>query len=199
MYLLLETIQIRNGILMNLRYHQERMHESTRTLGGRRINFDLLTFPIPDKWQTGIVKCRILYNNRIEKIEFESYVPRQIHSLQMVIDNSISYTYKFADRSKFTELLMQKGDADDILIVKNGKITDTSFGNVVLCNGNEYYTPSSFLLNGTKRQQLLNDGIIIEQNISPDELFCMDKLIIINAMLDLDSAIGVNISSILKT
>ena len=199
MSLLLETIQIRNGVLMNPQYHRQRMHASSLALSGKSINFDLLTLPIPTEAQKGIVKCRILYKNRIELIEFEYYTPRQIRSLQMVIDNTISYSHKFADRSPLIELLKQKGDADDILIVKNGRITDTSFGNVVLCKGNEYFTPSSFLLNGTKRQQLLNDGFIIEQNISPDDLFCMDKLIIINAMLDLDSGVEVNISSVRKT
>ena len=196
MSLLLETIQIRNGVLMNPQYHQQRMHASSLALLGKSINFDLLTLPIPIEAQKGIVKCRILYENKVEFIEFEPYIQRQIRSLQMVIDNTISYSHKLADRSQIVALLKQKGEADDILIVKNGRITDTSFGNVVLCKGNEYYTPSSFLLNGTKRQQLLIDGFITEQDISPDYLFCMDKLIIINAMLDLDSGVEVNISSV---
>jgi 4-amino-4-deoxychorismate lyase len=172
------------------------MHTSSLALLGKRIDFDLLTLPIPNEAQKGIVKCRILYKNRIELIEFKPYVQKQIQSLQMVIDNNISYSHKLADRSQIIALLKQKGEADDILIVKNGRITDTSFGNVVLCKGNEYYTPSSFLLNGTKRQQLLNDGFIKVQDISPDDLFCMDKLVIINAMLDLDSGVELNISSV---
>ncbi|MCU0473014.1 MAG: aminotransferase class IV [Bacteroidales bacterium] len=196
MSLLLETIQIRSGVLINPQYHQQRMHTSSLALLGKRIDFDLLTLPIPNEAQKGIVKCRILYKNRIELIEFKPYVQKQIQSLQMVIDNNISYSHKLADRSQIIALLKQKGEADDILIVKNGRITDTSFGNVVLCKGNEYYTPSSFLLNGTKRQQLLNDGFIKVQDISPDDLFCMDKLVIINAMLDLDSGVELNISSV---
>ena len=199
MSLLLETIQIRNGVMMNPQYHQQRMHTSSLALWGKSINFDLLTLPIPLEAQKNIVKCRILYKNRIELIEFEPYIQRQIRSLQMVIDNTISYSHKLADRSQIIALVKQKGEADDILIVKNGRITDTSFGNVVLCKGNEYYTPSSFLLNGTKRQQLLKDGIITEQEISPDDLQCMDKLIIINAMLDIDSSVEINTSSVFKS
>ncbi len=196
MSLLLETIQIRNGVLINPQYHQQRMQSSSLTLLGKSINFDLLTLPIPVTAQKGTVKCRILYDNRIELIEFEPYIQRQIRSLKMVIDNSISYPHKFTDRSEINALLNQKGDADDILIVKNGTITDTSFGNVVLCKGTDYYTPDSYLLNGTKRQQLLNDGLITERYISPNDLSSMDKLIIINAMLDLDSGVEVNISSV---
>lgn len=196
MSLLLETIQIRNGVLINPQYHQHRMHASSLALLGKSINYDLLTLPIPIDAKKGIVKCRILYKNKIELIEFEPYRQKQIRSLQMVINNNISYSHKLADRSQIIALLKQKGEADDILIVKNGKITDTSFGNVVLCKGNEYYTPDSYLLNGTKRQQLLDDGFITEQIISPDDLFGMDKLIIINAMLDLDSGVELNISSV---
>jgi 4-amino-4-deoxychorismate lyase len=183
---------------MNARYHQERMNASSLSLLGNRISFDILSLQIPEELQKGIVKCRILYKNMIENIEFEPYSPRQIRSLQMVIDDNISYSHKFADRTQLIALLKKKGEADDILIVKNGRITDTSFGNVVLRKGTEYYTTFSFLLNGTKRQQLLNEGIITEKNITPAELFTMDKLIIINAMLDLDSGIEVNISSVLK-
>ena len=199
MSLLLETIQIRNGVLMNPQYHQQRMHASSLALSGKSVSFNLLTLPIPVEAQKGTVKCRILYKSKIELIEFRPYIKRQIRSLQMVIDNTISYSHKLADRSRIIALLKQKGEADDILIVKNGRITDTSFGNVVLCKDNEYYTPDSYLLNGTKRQQLLNDGSITEQNISPDDLFCMDKLIIINAMLDLDSGVELNISSVFKS
>jgi 4-amino-4-deoxychorismate lyase len=198
MSLLLETIQIRSGIMMNTCYHQERMVNSSQAIFGNKVTFDLKTLPIPSEYRSGIAKCRILYNNKIERIEFEPYVQRQIQSLQIVTDNAISYPYKFADRSQLMELLKQKAGSDDILIVKNGRVTDTSFGNVVLLKDKKYYTPSSYLLNGTKRQQLLKDGIITERNISSEDLFYMDKLFIINAMLDLDSGVEVNISSILR-
>src|SRR4030043_2094977 len=104
MSLLLETIQIRNGVLINPRYHQQRMLASSLALSGKRIDFDLLTLPIPIEAQKGIVKCRILYKNRIELIEFKPYIQKQIRSLQMVIDNNISYSHKLADRSQIIAL-----------------------------------------------------------------------------------------------
>jgi 4-amino-4-deoxychorismate lyase len=196
MCLLLESIQIRNGILMNANYHQGRMDSSSKTLFGKRVDFNLSDLKILLEYQKDIVKCRILYKSAVEHIEFEPYTPKKINSLKIVFNRSISYSHKFADRSLITELLKQKGTADDILIVKNGQITDTSYSNVVFRKGSEFYTPTTFLLNGTKRQQLLNDGLIKEKDISLDDIAGMDDIILINSMLELDSGVSLKISSI---
>jgi 4-amino-4-deoxychorismate lyase len=196
MYLLLETIQIRNGMLMNAGYHQQRMNSSSQALLGKRVEFNLTDLIIPAEATRGIVKCRILYKSTVEKIEFQPYIPKKINSLKLVFDNQISYSHKFADRSALNQLLKQRGTADDILIVKNGRITDTSFSNIVFRKGTEFFTPNTFLLNGTKRKQLLDDGLIKEMIFSEEVMSEMDSLILINSMLDLDSGVSVNISSI---
>ena len=197
MCLLLESIQIRNGILMNSSYHQERMNSSSLYFFGKRVNFNLSSLVIPPEAGNNIFKCRILYKTSAEMIEFEPYLAKKIHSLKLVFDNKISYSYKFADRSNLIELLKQKGPADDILIVKNGRITDTSYSNVVFRKGKEYYTPSTFQLNGTKRQQLLKDGLVEEDHISVDDISGMDSIIPINSMLDINNSENIKISSII--
>jgi 4-amino-4-deoxychorismate lyase len=198
MYLLFETIQIRNGKLMNANYHQQRMNSSSQALFGKRVDFTLTSLNIPPEATNGIVKCRILYKSTVEKIEFQPYIPKKINSLKLVFDNQISYSHKFSDRSVLIQLLKQKGMADDILIVKNGRITDTSYSNIVFRKGSEFFTPNTFLLNGTKRQQLLDDGLIKEMVFSEEVISEMDSLILINSMLDLDSGVNVNISSIIS-
>ncbi len=74
--------------------------------------------------------------------------------------------------------------AIDILIVKNGLITDTSYSNIILYDGKEWFAPKSFILNGVKRQFLLNTGKIKEIKIALEDLKNFEKISLINAMLE---------------
>ena len=194
---LIESIQIKDGELKNLRYHQERMNRSSQALFGKQPEFSLHSLIIPEDAQLGIIKCRIVYNIVIEKVEFQSYEPRKINSLKLIFDDTVLYNFKYEDRTRLDEMLKQKGTSDDILLVKNGKITDTSYSNVVFRKGSSLYTPDTFLLNGTRRIQLLEEGIIQEKKITVEEMQKMDSLILINAMLDIKNAPEIKISSIL--
>ena len=110
---------------------------------------------------------------------------RTIRSFRLVEDNSISYAYKSADRSGFEKLLRGKGDADEIIIVQNGLLTDTSFSNIALWDGADWYTPAAPLLAGTMRQSLLDRRLVQEANITVDQLEHYSKISLINAMLPL--------------
>ena len=194
---LLESIQIREGLMQNMSYHEERMSLSSLALYGTKVNFSLGSLILPLNAREGIVKCRIIYRNVVDKIEFQPYLPKEVNSLKLVFSDNIAYKYKFEDRSGLLGLLKQKESADDILIVKQGRITDTSFSNVVFRKGANYLTPSTCLLNGTRRQQLLNEGLIKEMDMSVEDISRMDSCILINAMLDLKSENEIKISSII--
>ena len=62
-------------------------------------------------------------------------------------------------------LFQIRQDKDDILIVKNGLLTDTSIANIALYDGNDWYTPLHPLLKGTKRAELLDKGVLKEKEI----------------------------------
>jgi 4-amino-4-deoxychorismate lyase len=83
--------------------------------------------------------------------------------------------------------------ADEILIIKNGFVTDTSFSNIVFFDGIKWITPSTYLLNGTQRQQLLQQGAIIEEEIRPSDLKHFRFAKLINAMLDLETSPSIDI------
>ncbi len=195
---LFESIQIREGVILNSQYHETRMNQSSLVLFGKKLNFSLSSLLLPITAREGIVKCRILYSNQIEKIEFQPYIPREIKTIKLVYDNEISYEHKFEDRARFAELLKQKGAEDEILIVKNGQITDTSFSNVVFRNGKSFFTPKSYLLNGTRRQQLLQEGMIKKIEMPVEDLRNMESIILINAMLDLKNGPEINNSSVIS-
>ena len=65
---------------------------------------------------------------------------------------------------------------DDILIVKQGFITDTSYSNVLFYNGKEWLTPTHPLLKGTQRASLLDQEIIRVAEIRLEDLHHFKKV-----------------------
>jgi len=192
-----ETIKIEGNQLSNLVYHQKRMDKTRLEVLSLKVPIDLSKkIIIPKELSGQKLKCRINYSEKIENIEFEIYNRRRIKTLKIIIDNDIDYSYKFSDRKKLNKLLSQKGDLDEILIVKNGLITDTSFSNIVFFDGNKFVTPSLPLLKGTMRQKLLDTENISEEDIKVSDLKDFQSAFLINAMLDLDKAVEIKIEDI---
>lgn len=70
----------------------------------------------------------------------------------------------------------------------------SSYSNVALFDSCSYVTPSTFLLNGTKRQSLIAHGILKEKDIPVNELSQYRSLHLINAMIGLEDGIAIDIS-----
>ncbi len=197
MFPLLESIYLNDGVFRNLSYHEERMKESTRDLFKREIRSDLTTLltgmKIPSK---GLYKTRVIYDTEIQKIEFVPYIISPVRSLRLVHSNTITYDHKLQDRSSLHQLYEQREDADDILIVKNGFITDTFYANVIFKKDDAWHTPKHYLLKGTMRQYLLDEGKIVEADITVDNYNYYQSTKLINAMLGMDGN-EISIESIL--
>ena len=181
---LLESIKLQGGRLHNLKYHQQRMNSALGELFPETSEIDLQkSIQIPEQCQTGLFKVRVLYGPAIERIEFVPYQPRAIRSLKIVHHESIDYHLKFTDRQILQELFKQRGDCDDIIIIKNGWVTDAFAANLLFFDGQKWVTPNSPLLKGTQRQFLLDEGIISEKEIREDEISGYSKVGLINAMV----------------
>ena len=89
-----------------------------------------------------------------------------------------------------------KDEDDDILIVKNGLITDSSFCNIIFKNEEGLFTPLNPLLKGTKRQYLLDKNIIKEREIYLQNLNEYNEVILINAMIDIEDNINLKVENI---
>lgn len=181
----LETICIQNGIVKNRESHRARMQHTATHFGFRAPVFPDLIKLIPPKLNPNKIKCRIVYHHDIIKISFTEYMPRKIRSLQLIEASELNYSYKFSDRSALDSLLLQKGRYDEILIVRHGCITDTSYSNVVFKKGDALFTPDTYILNGTKRQQLLREGAIHEMRITTQNIYNFEAISLINSMLDI--------------
>lgn len=124
------------------------------------------------------------YGRDVESVEFFPYQIRPVHSLQLVRGGQIEYRRKRADRSELNALFACRGEADDVLIVRGGLLTDTSIANIALGDGTGWYTPASPLLEGTQRACLLDAGMIRPLDIHADDLFRFQKIRLFNAMID---------------
>ena len=144
----------------------------------------------------GLFKCRVIYSTTIEKTEFIPYHLPKIRSLKLVVDDQIYYSHKYLDRKPIERLLSGKGDCDDILIIKNGLITDTSFANILFFNGKEWITPALPLLKGTRRAQLLDEEKIRTADIRTEDLKYFQKARLINAMIRFEDQVDIAIQDI---
>jgi len=185
---LLETIKCAEGRLENLEFHQARFSH-TRKLKFNTKDEILLEqhIQVPDFARTGLFRCRVIYGQQIEKIEFIPHVYRAISSLQLVEDNTIDYHFKYADRKNLEALFEKRGNCDDIIIVKNGLITDCFAANLVFFDGKKWWTPDTPLLPGTQRARLINDGQITPAPITKFDLKKFQKAGLINAMNSMEN------------
>ncbi|MDH4091804.1 MAG: aminotransferase class IV [Cyclobacteriaceae bacterium] len=185
---LIESIKLQDGEFCNLFYHAQRMNRSCKELYGHRELFDLEAFlDNIERPLQGLYKCRIVYDHESRQVEFLPYQPTLITSLQLVVENRISYAFKFADRREIDRLHAQRKDCDDVIIVKQGLITDSSYANIAFKKGSRWYTPALPLLKGTMRTNLLERNIIYEQEIGVDEIRTFKSFKLINAMFEFDS------------
>ena len=82
--------------------------------------------------------------------------------------------------------MLQQARSGEIIIVKNNHITDTSFSNILFKKGKDWFTPSTYLLNGVQRQHLLQKNKIKEAEITMQNVSEYSHFQLINAMNDFD-------------
>lgn len=196
--LFIEVLKVKDGLFIDPQPHAERIFRTTLNIFADPLSVLLLNNMIPVDLQTGVVKCRIVYGREIVSIDFEAYKMRTIQSLAIIENYNINYNYKYLNRNKINELFSMRGDRDDILIVKNSRVTDTSYSNVVFKDSDgSLYTPKSTLLAGTKRRKLLNAGIIREKEIYLKDIKSYVGVYLINAMIDIEDELFVGVDFIL--
>jgi 4-amino-4-deoxychorismate lyase len=184
---LVESIRLFNGEFSRLQLHEARMKNSLRRVFGKEAKWNLESLltssSIP---REGLYKCRVLYDASHENVEFVPYAARQVRTLKIVYNNEIEYEHKWEAREQLNAAFAQRGSCDDILIVKNGLITDSYYANIAFHKAGKWYTPQSYLLPGTMRLSLLNAGVIEVCEITVDNFREFDHFKLINAMLEWD-------------
>ncbi len=178
--LLFETIRCEDGLISHLSYHQERLTNSLKCLGATT-QFDLSELIAPPS--NGLYRCRFLYDATDYHIEYHPYTPKSTTSLHLVYDDSIHYPLKYTHRDHLNDLFEHREGCDDVLIVKEGILRDTSIANIALYIEGQWLTPQIPLLCGTTRSRLLNEGMLLPAVLTPNDIPKAQKIAIMNAMV----------------
>ena len=189
--MLFETMKAVDGKLLNIKYHNLRVAESRRVLFGYTDQLDLnkYSYDIPEQGQ---YRVKVIYSKKILQVEIKPFLDNPIKTLK-ILKAAVCYDHKYVDRSVLDDLLQSKGNADDVLIIKNGFVTDTTIANICFFDGKKWYTPDTPLLPGTYRRQLLEKKIIKEKAIRLTDISDYKKIAIINAlrgMQEIEELIG---------
>lgn len=183
MFLLFETIRIEKGEPKHLSFHQDRINRIWLEAGYSGSAPDLgNSITVPKEFTSGLVQCTVEYNLEIAEIRFSPYTRKEIHTLQVVEDDAIDYHFKFRDRSRLDALCRKNKTYDDIIIIKNRMVTDSSMANLLFYTGSEWHTPSTPLLKGTTRERLMKEGSIREVPIRATDILSYKGCKLINVM-----------------
>lgn len=182
----IETIKIERGEIALFELHRERMAETARAHDFEAPIISVKELLDGCSIDHKRVKCRIEYSRQgVLSIDYSPYELRDIKSLKVICDDDIEYSFKYGDRSELDTLRAQRGECDDIIIVKNGVVAECSYANLVFVKDGKYFTPKSCLLNGTRRRDLLSTQIIEEREIVASEIQNYDSVMLINGMIEL--------------
>lgn len=187
MFRFFESILLKDGEMPLLNFHSDRMNATRKAHFGTLpvINLDEIIV-LPCDCKSGIYKIKVTYSKFIESIEFQEYTIKPHKKVRLIENREIAYQYKSVERDNLTAFLNNNPDFDDVIFTKNGLLTDASYSNIALFDGENWFTPSNCLLEGVKRRSLLEAGKIIEKSICVKDLANYTKIAFINAMRDFE-------------
>lgn len=182
----IESIKIEDQKIFLLDLHQNRVNRTFENFG-KEESLDInAIFKSLQHDEDGLYKLRIIYDlDKKYRTEMIPYAISEIDNFLLVENNIYDYSFKFEDRKELEKMKM-KSKADEIIIVKNNHITCTSFSNLLFKKGKDWFTPTTYLLNGVQRQHLLKSKKIKEAEINLQNLREYSHLQIINSMNDFD-------------
>lgn len=192
-----ESLCVMGGEIIRPEIHEERYQLSYRLHFGKSPTRALLEgIEVPIDFQKGRVKLRVMYNQNDRVHSFSNYIYQPINSLKCVDGSLIEYATKKTNRKDLEDCFAQRGNCDDVLIIKKGEITDTSYGNICFWDGSDWFTPKSPLLKGTARAHLIAEGVIKEAPLRVEEIKSFQGFKIINAMRDFATAPMISIKQL---
>lgn len=185
MSLFIESIKYADGSFSRMNLHQQRIDRVFEEYFPAKKPFQLADIPLMRLFhKPGIYKCRIVFDTDIRNIELLPYKKREINSLQLVETSIPACIGKPADRLQLDEAFSGRKMCDDVIIVRDGYLTDSYYANIALWDGKNWVTPALPIIYGVQRQWLLNNHLITERQIQVDEIYQYSKIRLFNAMIE---------------
>jgi len=194
----LETIKLNNGEFYRLKYHQDRINNCFAMFYPDVNVPDLSVFLSHNSFpEEGLWKCRVLYDlHGFQKPEIIKYEIRDIKTMKIIETDLEAMTYKSTERQAISKLYDLRGDCDDVLLVRNGCVADSSYTNIAMFDGDKWITPKRPIIFGTNRAYLLDNNLITEGDIAISDISKFQKIRMFNAMIEFGE-IELDISSII--
>ncbi len=176
---LFETIKFSDDTFHHLNFHQERINTSLKKLNLNRkyILKDILTPPNTNE----TYRTKFIYDKDGFSFEHFLYKQKIIKSLSLIDASHIEYSLKYLDR-KDIDILKNKSD-DEIIMIKDDYVTDTSIANLYFLKYNTWFTPSTSLLRGTYQKNLLENTKVKLADIRVKDILKYKNIAISNAMI----------------
>ncbi|WP_018930883.1 aminodeoxychorismate synthase component I [Gracilibacillus lacisalsi] len=191
---LLESVKLENGKYPLMPYHLQRLKHSTQYFDfpfhEERVKEKLSV--LAEKLQIGCYKVRLLYHpsgkikldhqaiNKLEQpvstvIASEPVDKENIYLYHKTTNREI---YEKFDQAKPSHILTT------LLWNEQGHITEFTIGNIVVEKDGRFFTPpvSDGLLPGTYREQLIEEGILVEKSIPLAKITTYDQIWFINSV-----------------
>ncbi len=175
----LETIASIDGEILHLDYHQKRVN---KTLGTSSFVLSELLNPPQD----GYFRCRVVYDKNTSTTSYHPYTLKLAKSFKLVHADRLNYHLKYENRQELNQLKTQYAKYDEIIIVKNNLLTDTSIANLAFFKNGSWFTPKTPLLEGTTRARLIDEGFLHVSDIAIKDLDNFQGFALMNAMIDFE-------------
>jgi len=193
--MLFETIKIEDGKVFNIEWHNKRFNKSRQELLNLSNELNLLDY-ISTPPTLGLYRCKVVYDKNIISVDYFPYQTKVFKTFK-ITPSEINYDYKYFNREVFDSL---KSDGfDDIIIEKNGFLTDTFIANIAFYDGAHWLTPKVPLLEGTTRAHLLQEGFLKEYPIKKERIKNYTFFALMNSMIGFSIQKSVYITDIKGT
>lgn len=181
----IESVKLQDGRFSRLEYHQRRVDDTFRLFFPAVPVLDLdqllagMEFPAE-----GLFKCRIIYDEQPRELTFSPYIMRIIRTFKLVDVDLEPAVYKAESRKEIDKVFGERGDCDDVLLVRRGLLTDASYSNIALFDGETWFTPRLPVIYGTQRASLIEQGFVVQKDIPAKDINQYQKIRFFNAMIE---------------
>lgn len=181
----IESIKLLDGVFSRIPYHQKRVNDTFAFhFAGHKVHSLEAIWTQSIIPASGMYKCRLQYDADSVHVEFIPYTLRKLESLRLIHTSIEPSIFKSASREAYNEAFEGRGDCDDVLLIHKGLLTDTSYCNIALWDGQQWFSPQTPLLKGTNLSQLIDSGLVHQKDISYQELPNYSKITLFNAMIE---------------
>lgn len=196
---LLETIRIQDGEALRPEEHQARIDRSHAACFGSPPRWRLADI-LPSLPPEGRHRLRLLHHGESHRCELHAYGVRRPSRFHLAEVGSLDYAHKYADRSGIEALrhrlaaeqgLDPSDPSWDIVLIRDDLLLEAGYGALACLLDGQWVTPEAPLLPSTRVAAYVKEGRLKPARLTVADLPRMERILLVNAMLDLEDEVEV--------